>query len=125
MGGFQHGVPWQLHWLAIEQPWSAQAEPFLTLLAQTDSGIRIRKGIEFWRYCLQKCVAKATTVEDQLEAVRGGYNHAPNSAKCNAENFKVVTTIRKRAREEVETVPTIYMDTPIYATLIDILGVYI
>ena len=71
MGGFQHGVPWQLHWLAIEQPWSAQAEPFLTLLAQTDSGIRIRKGIEFWRYCLQKCVAKATTVEDQLEAVRG------------------------------------------------------
>ena len=103
---------WQLHWLATEQPWSAQAEPFLTLLAQTDSGIRIRKGIEFWRCCLQTCVAKATTVEDQLEAVRGEHNHAPNSAKYNA-------------REEVETVPTIYMDTPINATLIDILGVYI
>ena len=48
------------------------------------------------------------TVEDQLEAVRGEYNHAPNSAKCNAE--KVVATIRKRAREEVETVPAIFMD---------------
>ena len=33
MGGFQHRVP--CTWLAIEQPWSAQAEPFLTLLAQT------------------------------------------------------------------------------------------
>ena len=36
--------------------------------------MRIRKGIdgqEFWRCCLQACVVKATTVEDQLEAVRG------------------------------------------------------
>ena len=36
--------------------------------------MRIRKGIdgrEFWRCCLQACVGKATTVEDQLEAVRG------------------------------------------------------
>ena len=32
----------------------------------------------------------------------------PNSPKCKAE--KVVATIRKRAREEVETVPAIYMD---------------
>ena len=32
----------------------------------------------------------------------------PNLAKCNAE--KVVATIRKRAREEVETVPAIFMD---------------
>ena len=29
-----------------------------------------------------------------------------NSAKCNAE--KVVATIRKRVREEVETVPTLF-----------------
>ena len=33
--------------------------------------------------------------------------HVPNSAKCKAE--KVVATIRKKAREEVETVPAIYM----------------
>ena len=72
--------------------------------------MRIRKGFdgqEFCR-CLQTCVAKATTVEDQLEAVGGEHNHAPNSAKCMAE--KVVATIRKGAREEVETVPAIYMD---------------
>ena len=50
----------------------------------------------FGNGCLQGCVAKATTVEDQLEAVRREHNHAPNSAKCNAE--KVVATIRKRAR---------------------------
>ena len=62
----------------------------------------------FGNGCLQGCVAKATTVEDQLEAVRREHNYAPNSAKCNAE--KVVATIRKRAREEVETVPAIYMD---------------
>ena len=30
------------------------------------------------------------------------------SAKCDAE--KVVATVRKRAREEAETVPAIYMD---------------
>ena len=75
--------------------------------------MRIRKGIdgrEFWRCCLQACVAKATTVEDQLEAVRGDINHVPNSAKCNTE--MVVATIRKGAREEVATVrPAIYMDT--------------
>ena len=51
--------------------------------------MRIRKGIdrrEFW-CCLRTCVAKATTVEDQLviEAVRGEDNDAP----------KVVATIRE------------------------------
>ena len=42
-GRFRHRVPctWKLPWLAIEWPWSALAEPFLTLLAQT--------GIEQWR----------------------------------------------------------------------------
>ena len=37
MGKFQHGVPctWQLPWLAVEKPWSAQAWPFLFLLTQT------------------------------------------------------------------------------------------
>ena len=70
----------------------------------------------FWQCCLQGCVAKTATVEDQLEAVRREHNHAPNSAKCNAE--KVVATIRKIAREEVETVPAIYMDAlSLYATL--------
>ena len=42
--------------------------------------LRIRKGIEgreFWRCCLRTCVARATTVGNQLEAVRGEYNHAP------------------------------------------------
>ena len=43
-----------------------------------------------------------------IEAARGEQNHAPNSAECKAE--KVVATIRKRAREEVKTVPAIYMD---------------
>ena len=50
--------------------------------------LRIRKGNEgreFWRCCLRTCVAKATTVEDKLEAVRGEHNHAPNSAKNKAE----------------------------------------
>ena len=40
----------------------------------------IRKGIEgreFWRCCLWIFVARATTVGDQLEAVRGEHNHAP------------------------------------------------
>ena len=63
--------------------------------------MRIRKEIdrwEFWQCCLQACVAKAATVEDQLEAVRGEHNHVPNSAKCNTD--KVVPTIRKRAREK-------------------------
>ena len=43
--------------------------------------MRIRKGIdgwEFWQCCLRTCAA--TTVADQLEAVRGQHNHAPNSA---------------------------------------------
>ena len=36
MDGFQHRVlcAWQLSWLAVEWPWSALAELFLTLLAQ-------------------------------------------------------------------------------------------
>ena len=58
--------------------------------------LRIRKGIdrqEFWQRCLWACVAKVITVEDQLEAVRGEHNHAPNLAKCNTE--KVVATIRE------------------------------
>jgi len=73
--------------------------------------MRIKKGIdgqEFWLCCLRTCAAKTTIVEDQLEAVREEHNHAPNSAKHKAE--KVVATIRKRAREEVETVPAIFMD---------------
>ena len=42
---------------------------------------RIRKGIEGQelgrRCCLQTCVARAKTVVDQLEAVRGEHNHTP------------------------------------------------
>ena len=42
---------------------------------------RIKKGIEGQelgrRCCLQTCVARAKTVVDQLEAVRGERNHAP------------------------------------------------
>ena len=39
--GFQHRMPctWQLPWLGIEQPWSALAGPYLTLLAQTGLAI--------------------------------------------------------------------------------------
>ena len=48
---------------------------------------------KFWRCCLLTCVAKAITVEDKLEAVRGEHNHAPNSAKNKAE--KVVATMRE------------------------------
>ena len=33
------------------------------------------------------CVARATTVGDQLEAVRGEYNNAFNSAKNKAESW--------------------------------------
>ena len=76
-----------------------------------DRYLRYRKGNEgreFWRCCLRTCAARATTVGDQLEAVRGEHSHAPNSAKNKAE--KVVATMRKRAREEVETVPAIYID---------------
>ena len=72
--------------------------------------MRIRKeidGQEFWRCCLRTCAAKATTVEDQLEAVRKEHNLVPNLAKRKAE--KVVATIRE-LKEEVETAPTIYMD---------------
>ena len=53
------------------------------------------------------CSQGYRTVGDQLEAVRGEHSHAPNSSKNKAE--KVVATMRKRAREEVETVPAIYI----------------
>ena len=72
--------------------------------------MRIRKGNEgreFWRCCLRTCTARATTVGDQLEAVRGEHSHALNSAKIKAK--KVVATMRKGARE-IEAVSVIYMD---------------
>ena len=36
MGGHSYDMPytWQLPWLDVEQPWSALAGPFLTLLVQ-------------------------------------------------------------------------------------------
>ena len=66
---------------------------------------------------VRTCVAKATTFEDQLKAVRGDITmYLIQLHKCNTE--KVVATIRKRAREEVETVPAIAMHgCSIYAAL--------
>ena len=43
-----------------------------------------------------------------VEAVRGEHDHAPCPTKNKAD--KVVPGMRKRAREEVETVPSINMD---------------
>ena len=58
--------------------------------------LRIRRGNEgqeFWRCCLRTCAARATTVGDQLEAVRGEHSHAPNSAKNKPEKA-VATKVR-------------------------------
>ena len=56
---------------------------------------------------MRSCKAKTTTLDDAVEAVRGEHDHAPCPDKNTAD--KVVTGMRKRAKEEVETVPSIYM----------------
>ena len=64
--------------------------------------LTIRKGNEgrtFWRCCLRSCKAKHITVDDTVEVVRGEHNHAP----CPSKN-KEIAAMRKRAREEVQTV---------------------
>ena len=51
--------------------------------------LTIRKGNEgreFWRCCLRSCKAKATTLDDAVEAVRGEHDHAPCPAKNTADS---------------------------------------
>ena len=69
--------------------------------------LAIRKekdGKEFWRCFNQLC----TPIDDIVKDVRD-HNHVPNSARNRAEI--IVARMKKKAREEVETVPHIYMDT--------------
>ena len=52
----------------------------------------IRKGIEgqeFWQCCLQTSVARATTVADQLEDVRGEHKHAKEKVQATGAEGSV------------------------------------
>ena len=53
---------------------------------------------------------KAVTHDDAVEVVTGEHDHAPCPAKYTAQNLIHVAGMRKRATEEVQTVPSIYMD---------------
>ena len=61
-------------------PWIETQKGGRALLSRGYWYLSIRKGIEgweFWWCCLRTYVARATTVGDQLEAVRWEHNHAP------------------------------------------------
>ena len=51
---------------------------------------------EFWQCCLWMCVARATTVGDQLEAVRVEYNNAFNSAKTRQKVGGCILPLQKK-----------------------------
>ena len=57
---------------------------------------------------MRSCKARVITLDDAVEVVRGEHDHAPCPAKNKAQ--RIVSQMRKRAREEVQTVPTIYRD---------------
>ena len=79
------------------------------LLANGFRFLRIREGKagnEFWRCTAKHCQARATTTSDGTLTTRGEHSHAPNPSKNKAE--KVISKMRKRTREEMETVPGIY-----------------
>ena len=70
--------------------------------------LRTRAGKEetkFWRCSYKTYLAKATTNDTCHVSLRGEHNHAPNPSKN-----KGIAKMRKRTREEVSTVSTIYND---------------
>ena len=71
--------------------------------------LRIREGKdvkEFWRCAEKDCQKRATTTSDGTLTTRGEHTHAPNPSKNKAE--KIISKMRKRTKEEMETVPGIY-----------------
>ena len=67
----------------------------------------IRKGKDGKESC--RCSDLLSLTNITTEDVRGDQNHTPNSTKYKAE--KIVASMKNRAKEEVESVSRIYMDT--------------
>ena len=64
-----------------------------------------KEGKEFWRCTIKHCQARATTTSGGNLTTREEHTHAPNPSKNKAE--KIISRMRKRTKEEMETVPGI------------------
>ena len=70
----------------------------------------------YWRCHKRSCAARITTLGTDILQQTNGHTHAVNPATTQVEEIKSATTrveeikskLRKRAREEVTPVPTLY-----------------
>ena len=60
----------------------------------------------YWRYHKRSCAARITTLGTDILQQTNGHTHAVNPATTQVEEIK--SKLRKRAREEVIPVPTLY-----------------
>ncbi len=72
---------------------------------------KIRKsaaGMVYWRCADRSCPGRTITNGGQLEKTSGEHHHPPNPSGNKVEEIK--SRMRKRAREETRSIPTIYND---------------
>ena len=67
---------------------------------------KLDNGTCYWRHHKRSCAARITTLGTDMLQQMNGHNHAVNLAATRVEEIK--SKLRKRAREEVTPVPTLY-----------------
>jgi hypothetical protein len=71
--------------------------------------IKTRHGTrKYWRCVIRDCPARATTVNDVPIVIRQDHNHPADTLKLAA--FAFLNEVKKRCRDEVVPIPTIYKD---------------
>ena len=66
------------------------------------------RGKKYWRCCKRTCPARVTTEEGEVLQQTNGHNHPVDGVEAQVERVK--HKLRKRAREEVTPIPSIYND---------------
>lgn len=68
-----------------------------------------RKGEKCWWKCVNtNCTTNVTTLNDMMITHDANHNHPPDFADCRVQ--AVMADIRKRARDEITPMPTIYVE---------------
>ena len=68
----------------------------------------MKNGTKYWRCGKRTCPARVTTEGNELLQQTNRHNHAIDGIEAKVE--KVKSSLRKRAREEITPIPTIYND---------------
>lgn len=76
--------------------------------------IRENGSKSWWRCRDRNCKGKVHVEDDKVTSVCGEHLHPPNFAQAAAE--RVVTSMRKRAREETTAIPKLYAEEVAAAT---------